>query len=156
MATNYDIEITLRSKAQLKVLVEKMAENKTLKFLFSGVDQFRKESDTKVPLYEWLNNYKENPKHASVSLAYYDTGFVVCILVDDKYRQRVNNFLNGIKIPEKTKDSSTVNQETKDEKVNLYINSLDPEKAENIKKILAEYGVLNLKERPYYEQDPKY
>ena len=155
MSSKSDIEITVHNKKQLKVLVEKMLNCEILKFLFSGAKTVREESGVNnVP--EWINYYEEHPKHCMVSLAYYKDGFILCIIVENKYRIRVKNFLNSIKIPEKTDEIPVLMKEKKGKKVNLYLNNLTKEKAEEVNDALAGLGIVNLEERPYYEQDPVY
>jgi len=156
MSTQSDIEITVHNKKQLKVLLEKMILCKTIKFLFMGADKFRKESGVKGLIEDHLESYKDYPKHASVSLAYYEQGFILCIIVEDKLRTRVMNFLNSIKVPERTNESPTITETEKGETTSLYIDSLSKEKCQEIKKVLVEKGIMDLNERPFYEQDPVY
>jgi len=155
MSTKSDIEIIVHNKKQLKVLVEKMLECDILKFLFSGAKSFKEESGVNnIP--EWINYYEEHPKHCMVSLAYYKDGFILCVIVKKKYRIRVKNFLNSIKVPEKTDKTPTITKDVKGKNVSLYIDSLTKEKAEEVNSALVELGIMNLEERPYYEQDPVY
>lgn len=152
----FDIEITVHDKKQLKILIDRMIENETLKFLFSDVELIRKESSTKKPVHEYLSNFKNHPTNACIGLSFFKQGYILGIIVDPKYRQRVQNFLRSIKISEKTNDTPLYYQEKSKNKINIFIKSLDKEKAEELKKILLDKGILDLNERPYYEMDPKY
>jgi len=155
MSTKSDIEIVVHNKKQLKVLLDKMLECDTIKFLFSGAETIRKESGVNM-LLEYIDSYKEHPKNCMVSLAYYKDGFILCLIVEKKLRIRVKNFLNKIKVPEKTDKIPIIMKEKKGDSVNLYLNNLTKEKAEEVNSALIELGIINLEERPFYEQDPVY
>jgi hypothetical protein len=154
MSTQFDIEVTVHSKKQLKVLIQRMAASKSIKFLFSK-DEIEKESGV-IDLLDWMDNYEKYPNHVSASLAYYKSGYVVCLLIPDKLQPKVLKFLSAIKIPEKTDETPTIMESKKGKLVDLHITSLDPKKAEEIKAALSKVGVIKLDERPYYEQDPVY
>lgn len=162
MSTQSDIEITVHNKKQLKVLIEKMVECKIVQFLYSGTSTIEKESGVKN-LPEWLDNYEDAKNSCMVSLAYYDQGFILCLIIEEEskkkekeIRDRVMRFLNGIKIPEKSDKSATLSEEKRGDRVNLYARDLTPEQAEKAKRLLVDLEILNMDERPFYEQDPVY
>lgn len=156
MATQQDIEITLHNKKQLKVLVEKMISFKNIKFLFSGGDYIEEICGVNLKAFDFLSNYEKYPDHAMTSIADFDGGYIIGIIVEKKLRGRVISFLKSIKIPERTDDTPTVMEKKSGKKVNLYIESLSEEQTAAVKKSLNDLGILNLEERPFYEQDPVY